>query len=284
VAREGIPAEVIVVENGSVDGSLASLARRTDIVLIENPTNLGYAAAVNQAYRRSSGELVLLLNSDVGLDRHALQSMLRFLDDHPGIAGVAPLYIHPDGSPQPFHFRFPTFAVTLGSCSAMVRRFLPGMTRQLRQYQMLDDDFSHARPVPQPSATCLLLRRSVLSSDHIFNERYPIFCNDVQFARSLVERGLELWVTPDATVVHEGGASTRMLGVTGRRQYLASTVRMLIETESRPRVWLFRVMIFVQHIPLWALARPNTLGVKQLWMALSGDVGSLPTQPTRRPD
>ena len=66
-ATEGIRREVIVVDNGSVDGSPDALARRTDITLLENETNLGFASAVNQAYKRSSGELVLLLNSDVGV-------------------------------------------------------------------------------------------------------------------------------------------------------------------------------------------------------------------------
>ena len=122
----GHPAEVIVVENGSVDGSPDALARRTDIILLENERNLGFASAVNQAYRRSSGEFVLLLNSDVGLDRQALRSMMGFLDAHPTIAGVAPLYVYPDGSPQPFHFRFPTFSVTLANCSAVARRLVPG--------------------------------------------------------------------------------------------------------------------------------------------------------------
>ena len=57
--------EVIVVDNGSVDGSAEALSANPDITLIRNERNVGYAAAVNQAYRGSSGEFVLLLNSDV---------------------------------------------------------------------------------------------------------------------------------------------------------------------------------------------------------------------------
>ena len=113
----------------------------------------------------------------------------------------------------------------------LVRKVLPGSARRLREYRMLDEDFSKPRPVPQPSASCLLLRRSFLPDDRIFDERYPIFFNDVQLARSFADRGLTLWVTPSARVVH---ARIRPFGcsATGKQQYLGSVIRMLIETES----------------------------------------------------
>jgi len=271
--------EVIVVDNGSVDGSADALEERREITLIRNACNLGYAAAVNQAYRRSTGDFVLLLNSDVDLTPDALSALARFLAEDPTAAGVAPLYVNPDGSPQPFHFRFPTFTTTLANGSLAVRRLLPGSTRLLRDYRMLDDDFSQPRPVPQPSASCLLLRRSFLPADHIFDERYPIFFNDVQLARSFSRLGLLLWVTPNAIVVHEAHASTRMLGTTGTRQYLASLIRMLEETEPPRKVWLYRLVVFLQHVPIWILHPSTTLGPTQLWRALSGEVGHLPSSP-----
>ena len=272
----GVPCEVIVVDNGSVDGSGEALERRSEITLLRNAGNLGFAAAVNQAYRQSTGEFVLLLNSDVELTSQAIDALAEFLTRNPAAAAAAPLYVSPDGSPQPFHFRFPTYTMTLANGSAMVRRLLPGTARLLRQYRMLDDDFSRPRVVPQPSASCLLLRRSFLPDDHIFDERYPIFFNDVQLARSLDERGLARWVTPDATVVHEGAASTRMLGATRKRQYLGSVIRMLEATEPRHKVWLYRVVVFMQQIPKCLLRRPGELSYGDLRKALSGDVGPLP--------
>ena len=232
--------EVVVVDNGSVDGSGDALGRQTGITLIRNDRNLGYAAAVNQAYRRASGDFVLLLNSDVELTRTAFSALTQFLRDNPSAAAVGPLYLNVDGSPQPFHFRFPTFTMTLANGGALAGRLLPGSKRRLRQYRMLDDDFSQPRPVPQPSASCLLLRRSILPDDHVFDERYPIFFNDVQLARSLADRGLTLWVTPAAKVVHHSHASTRKLGTSGKRQYLGSLIRMLDETEPATKVWFYR--------------------------------------------
>jgi GT2 family glycosyltransferase len=271
--------EVVVVDNGSVDGSGEALSRQTGITLIRNDRNLGYAAAVNQAYRCARGDFVLLLNSDVELTATALSSLTQFLRDNPSAAAVGPLYLNVDGSPQPFHFRFPTFKMTLANGGAVAGRLLPGSKRRLRRYRMLDDDFSQPRPVPQPSASCLLLRRSFLPDDHIFDERYPIFFNDVQLARSFADRGLALWVTPSAKVVHHSHASTRKLGAAGKRQYLGSVIRMLKETEPPTKVWLYRAVIFAQNIPVWLLRRPNALPFGDLWKALSGDVGPLPSDP-----
>ena len=271
--------EVVVVDNGSVDGSGDALSRQTGITLIRNDHNLGYAAAVNQAYRRSSGEFVLLLNSDVELTPTALESLTQFLRSNPSAAGVGPLYMNVDGSPQPFHFRFPTFTMTLANGGAIASRLLPGSKRRLRYYRMLDDDFSKPRPVPQPSASCLLLRRSCLPDDHVFDERYPIFFNDVQLARSFADRGLTLWVTPSAKVVHHSHASTDKLGVARKRQYLGSVIRMLEETEPPSKVWLYRAVVLLQNIPVWLLRRPDALSFGDLWKTLSGDVGPLPSDP-----
>jgi len=108
------------------------------------------------------------------------------------------------------------------------------------------------------------------------------FCCRHMNALIATTRKAAAFLEQNATVVHHGGASTRMLGPALKRQYLGSTVRMLTETESESRVWLFRIVVLAQHVPMWVLARPTTIGVRELWMALSGDVGSLPTEPTAR--
>src|SRR5439155_25552606 len=145
------------------------------------------------------------LNSDVEIAPRALSVLVRFLGDRPGAAGVGPLYLNPDGSPQPFPYRFPTLPAMLARASGPLRR-LPPLARSVRRYGMLDDDFSQPRPVPQPSASCLLLRRDCLPAGHLLDERYPIYFNDVALARWLAGHGHELWVTPEATVRHVHGA------------------------------------------------------------------------------
>ncbi len=274
--------EVILVENGSRDGSAGALAERRDITLLENAENRGYAAAVNQAYACAGGELVLLLNSDVEVVPGALGVLVRFLSEHEEIAGVAPVYQNPDGSPQHFHFRLPTFYETLANSSALFRIFWEADKKDDAPY-LIDEDFAEPQPVPQPSASCLLLRRSYLPVDRVFDERFPIFFNDVQLARSLGQEGRELWVTPDAVVYHDAHASTRQLGGALRRQYLGSLVRMLRDTEPAYRVGFYRALMLVQGLLMFVLRRPGALGPSELWRALAGDVGPLPQASAAEP-
>jgi len=269
--------DVIVVDNDSRDGSAEALRKLGGVTLIANEANRGYAAAVNQAYREARGDLILLLNSDVRFQPGALSALVRFLDARPDVAGVGPLYLNPDGSPQAHHYRFPTFAAILAAASEPLRR-IPPLARSLREYCMLDDDFSQARAVPQPSASCLLLRRDSLPGE-LMDEQYPIYFNDVDLARRLALGGHTLWMTPDSVVFHEHGASTRLLGGTLARQHIGSLVRYLRDTQSPAHVRIYQALVLVQKLALYALRRPGALPPRELFAALRGDPGLPPAAP-----
>jgi GT2 family glycosyltransferase len=270
--------ETIVVDNASRDGSAAAFAVRDDLRLVANDDNLGYAAGVNQAYAASHGEHVLLLNSDIKFEPGALSALLRFLRAHPDVAGVGPLYLNPDGTPQAHHYRFPTLPAMLASASAPLRA-IPPLGRSVRRYAMLDDDFSQPRPVPQPSASCLLLRRSCLPADRMMDERYPIYFNDVALARSLADGGHELWMTPESVVYHVHGASTRLLGGLLARQHIGAFVRYLHAYEPGYKLFLFRALVLTQKLALYALRRPGALAPRDLLAAVAGNPGPLPQAP-----
>ena len=270
--------ETIVVDNGSTDGSLELLRSRADVKLVENGRNVGFAAAVNQAYALSTAPLVLLLNSDIEFKPGSLGALVAFLDEHPDAAGVGPLYLNPDGSPQQHHYRLPTFSMFLASSSALLRG-LPGLATSERRYRMLGEDFSRPRRVEQPSASVLLLRREILPPDHLLDERFPIYFNDVELAHRIAQAGHALWVTPDSEVFHVHGASTRQLGANLRRQHLASLVCYLELTQPRSRVGVFKALVFAQKSLLRLLRRSGSLPFADLVPALRGDPGPLPQAP-----
>ena len=107
LAHTDVAYEVIAVDNASRDGSAEVLAADASVTLIRNPSNVGFAAAVNQAYRVARGELILLLNSDVVFHTGTLARMVTFLAEHPDAAGVSPLYLNPDGSFQQHYVQQP---------------------------------------------------------------------------------------------------------------------------------------------------------------------------------
>jgi GT2 family glycosyltransferase len=273
--------EVVVIDNGSVDGSAEALERRADIDrVVVNAENRGYAAAVNQAYAVATGDLVLLLNSDVVFRPGCVSTLVRFLRERPDVAGVAPLYLNPDGTPQQHYYRLPTFWTVLGISNALLRH-VPPFVRRIRAYRMLDDDFSQPRPVPQPSASCLLLRRSCLPAERVFDEWYPVYFNDVALARDLADNGDQLWMTPEAAVLHEHGASCLLLGGKLKRQHLGGLVRYLAATEPRHRVAAFRALALAQGALNRILRRPEAMSISDAWYAVRGDVGPLPQAPRR---
>src|SRR5437763_1135081 len=87
----GLQIEVIVVDNNSTDGS-ADMVRSEfpQVRLVQNETNLGFAAANNRAFPLCNAEKILLLNSDTVVIGNALRTLADFLDRHPEAAVVAP--------------------------------------------------------------------------------------------------------------------------------------------------------------------------------------------------
>ncbi|MET8281530.1 glycosyltransferase family 2 protein [Micromonospora sp. NPDC005174] len=270
--------EVVAVDNASSDGSADMLADQPRVRLIRNSHNTGFAAAVNQAYRRSTGQLVLLLNSDIRFHPGALSRMVDHLRERPDVAGVSPLYLNPDGTFQQHYVQQPSFAASIALVTALRR--VPGFRQALHRFQMRGEDFS--RPRQLASGSCMLLRRSVLGRQTIFDETFPVYWNDAILARQLQQAGHQLWMLPDAVVTHSRGASCRLLGPAIRfRHLLGSMVGYLRTTQPRHRMAVFQAVLLVDHLVKRLFGRHVQLGMADLLAALRGDVGPLPDGDTR---
>ncbi|WP_422770512.1 glycosyltransferase family 2 protein [Plantactinospora sp. WMMC1484] len=273
VATGGLPYEVVAVDNASADGSADLLAADPRVRLIRNPRNVGFAAAMNQAYRQATGELILLLNSDVRFHPGALDTMVEFLRVRPDAAGVSPLYLNPDGSFQQHYVQLPTFPAALTLFTALRR--LPGFRSALHRFELRGADFS--RPRELASGSCMLVRRTVLEPDRIFDERFPIYWNDAVLTRTLQAAGHRFWMIPHAAVTHTRGASCRLLGTAARlRHLIGGLVCYLRMTQPRYRVGVFRLVLLADHLVKRLCRRQTSLGWRDLVAALRGDVGPLP--------
>ena len=226
--------EVIVVDNASADGSAAMVAEEfPEVALIANEENLKYARGNNQALEAATGRFRLLLNPDVVLLPGAVAELLTALDRHPKAGAVAPKLVHPDGSPQLSCRTFPNPSAIAYEALGLARLF--PRSRRFGAYRMSWWDHDDERRVDQPMASALMLRAAALDEAGLFDEAFPIFFNDVDLCRRMLDAGWEAWFTPQAEVIHHVGGSTRQV----RRAMIAESHRSLLryyEKHYRGRV------------------------------------------------
>jgi GT2 family glycosyltransferase len=169
--------------------------------LIEPGSNTGYAHGNNLAFAAASGEWLLTLNPDTEFEDKSIQTALNELRVKTGFGSCAVGLVGPDGKRQMSVRGFPTVSGVLGSL------FGKG-----ESYRLPDFDYSLPGPAPQPMGTFLLFRRAALEAvgdpRAPFDERFPIFFNDVDLLKRLADAGWPCWYCAAGHVVHHHGAST----------------------------------------------------------------------------
>ncbi len=208
LARSPRPrAEVLVVDNGSSDGSPDHVARSFPAaILVRNERNEGFARACNQGIRLAQGRYVLLLNSDTEILGDALECLFDFLESRPEYGAAAPRLVHEDGRTQRTLQAFPNLWTPLFFATPLERWF--PRSPELERYFLRDWDQESSADVDQPPAACLLLRREVLDRIGLFDEELWLFFNDVDLAKRMQAAGWKTRYLAEARVLHHVGAST----------------------------------------------------------------------------
>jgi GT2 family glycosyltransferase len=203
-------AHVLVSDNGSTDGSREFIAERYGdrVEIIENGANLGFAAACNRAFERTSSAYVYLLNPDAELKNGALREIVAFMDAHPrcGIAGSRIYNL--DGTIQRDAVgEFDTWA------GAFLRSSAWGEWPMFRQYAngaaLRDWDFNSPRRVDIVIGAAMAIRRTLFEAIGLFDEQFFLYHEEVDFAKRAAGADWETWFVPQSEAVHEGRASAR---------------------------------------------------------------------------
>jgi GT2 family glycosyltransferase len=208
--------EIIVVENASGDGSAAMVRHEfPGVELIECEKNSGYAQGNNLGYEAARGEMVWLLNPDTQVLEGALDALLDRLESEPRCGAVASALIdardgHTQRSCRTFPWPRALWAEALGLARAFPR------SKRWGFYRMGWWSYRDARPVEQPMASSLLLRRVAIeeardNTGPLFDAQFPIFFNDVDLCWRVVRSGWRIWFEPRSRVLHWGGAATRQV-------------------------------------------------------------------------
>ena len=236
----GLRVHVCVVDNASTDASADMVRERFGGVdLVANRSNVGFAAANNQAIARATGRVVLLLNPDTIVHAGALEQMVAYLDAHDHVGAVAPHLLNADGTTQRSVRDFPTFAAALYQYT-LLRACRP-LRRAHRRYKMRDFDYDRTQPAPQPMAAALAIRRHVLDRIGPMDAGFFMYYEDVDLCRRIVAGGWDIHYLADAAVTHLGGESSKQAKAALFLQEKKSLLRYFDKHRGRRAATLFRL-------------------------------------------
>jgi GT2 family glycosyltransferase len=205
VLASTVNVQLVVVDNASTDDSIASLKTHFPHVgLLENGTNLGFAAAANRGLSEGDAAFSLLLNPDCLLQPDTLKRMLKVLRDRPDVGMAGCRILNPDGSEQRGCRRaLPTLGS--GAGKALGRR--KGMDLHLQPLP------EHPQQVEAISGAFMLLRRDALAGVGLLDEGYFMHCEDLDWCRRFLDAGWRILFVPDVEVVHHQGHCSRAVPV-----------------------------------------------------------------------
>lgn len=244
---------VVVVDNAPDHGSIAAV-RDLPLEAVPSPRNGGFAAGCNQGIARGRAPYVLLLNPDASLDATDLRALAAVLDGDPGVGLVAPRILDGDGAVALSQRRFPQLRSTWAQ-ALFLHRLLP---HAAWTDEVVRDAAAYARPGSPDwvSGACMLIRRDVLERIGGLDERYLLYCEDIDVCHAVRAAGFDIRYEPAATARHrEGGSAPRssLLALLARNRVLYAR-----KHHGLPRAIGEALGVAVGHavrLPL-ALARP----------------------------
>ena len=200
-ATVDVPAEAVVVDNASTDGSAAAVTDEfPHVTVLREAADMGYGRAANIGLERCRGRFILLLNPDVTMDPQAVGRLADFLLTRPDAGAVGPRIVMPDGTLDPEARRsFPEprslFYRTVG-----LSRLFPNSPR-FGSHNMGHLDESDVHEIDSGTATCLMLRSAAIDRIGFFDPRYFMFGEDIDLCYRLKMGGWKVFYLPSAGAV-----------------------------------------------------------------------------------
>lgn len=244
-AAAGLVAEVIVVDNHSTDATRAIIREEFPAArLVANPDNPGFAVAVNQGLALAASPNLLLLNSDVVMNRAALEGLVTACRSRGGQAFFSPRIVNPDGTEQATSLgMFPRFSVLA------VELLLPyRLAHWLGWRTMFENRDARGTVVYEwLSGTCLAFTRAMLDRIGPLDTRFFMYYEDVDFCFRAVAQGFTAQLLPGIFALHIGGQSFAYeTGSKDRRSYVDASLRAYVaKHQSRQNRFVLRGLMRV---------------------------------------
>lgn len=208
-AMEGIPGEVFVVDNNSIDHSVEIVNEKfPQVQLIANKENTGFSKANNQAMRIAKGEYILLLNPDTVVEEDTFTKCIAFMDDHPDAGGLGVRMIDGKGNFLPESKRgLPTPSVAFYKIFGLSRIF-PRSKRFGRYHLGYLGEFE-TNEIEILSGAYMFMRKAALDQVGLLDEAFFMYGEDIDLSYRIVKGGYKNYYFPETQIIHYKGESTK---------------------------------------------------------------------------
>lgn len=246
------PDEILVVDNGSKDGTVEMLkAEFPSIPVLALEKNIGFGAASNRGIEYCRSEHMFLINADVMMMPGSLQPLNLYLESHPETAMIGPRVLNPDKSLQTSCFYYPTpvhIFLYISELYKLVPR-LPILKNRTLQKRSTDS----AVAVPWVLGAALAFRRDQILSIGGFDEMFFLYFEEVDLCYRLALQNLESHFVPQAEVIHVGGGTTVQKRAWYHNMFFTSLAQFYSKHYSRSL--LAELVLAVKAVAFVKLAR-----------------------------
>jgi GT2 family glycosyltransferase len=230
LAMQGGNLEIIVVDNGSSDGSAQMLPKEfPQITVLPQETNLGFAAGCNVGVRHAVAkgtEYVLLLNNDTFVAQDFLSEMLAVIETDPRIGAVCPKIYFAD-PPDKLWYAGAEFSLWTG-------------TVRHRGWKEIDHgQYDHCQEITRATGCAMLVRCSALGDVGLLDEQFWAYAEDLDWSLRFLKQGYRLIYAPKARLWHyDGATSGKLMGAGSQaiRQFFG-TRNMVFVARKHLRWW-----------------------------------------------
>jgi N-acetylglucosaminyl-diphospho-decaprenol L-rhamnosyltransferase len=188
-----------VVDNNSRDGSQEFLQAHPEIHYLQTGDNIGYGRGINRAVAATPSKYICVTNTDVILNREALITLWRFLEQRHDVGVCAPRIIYANGRDQGMLFHRSLFSHYSTWYAKVLARYAKAKIAKATAPLKVDG---------VTGAFFLIRRRSIFPLPALFDEDFFFYHEDTALAHLLKNRGVACFVIPDATITHIGGQSS----------------------------------------------------------------------------
>jgi len=254
--------EVIVVDNGSQDGSVSEVKKAFPSVhLIENERNLGFAKAVNQGLQKASGRYVLLLNPDTQVKNETIERLISVMEAHSDVGIAGAQLLNSDRSRQNSIANFPSLATELFNKSLLKWLFpktFPGKER----------NYDEPIEVDSVIGACMMVRPDAIHQVGPLDEDYFLFLEETDWCYRMKKAGWKIYHVPQAEVYHFQGKSAARDKKRARVEYFRSRYHFFKKNRGSGLCFILvvglMVRLLVESISM-TIACLFTVGMVKRW-------------------